>query len=328
MKLSKKKGNLLFSKKRSIRGLWSIRLGVILIIITVGSLAFYFERGLTVADTPLKNIGIRNQKDIQATGGNIQTINSNAQGIDILKGNLDNYIKNLNGKYGIYFYNLTNGDEFGINDEEVFTAASTIKIPLNLYLYTKIKSGSVNPEETLTYLQEDYEEGTGEIQNENFGKTYSVKELSRLSIVSSDNVAANMLFRFLDKSSVKDYMREVGGTVVDNNQNISCPKDMGLYMKLVYEFYMNEGSLGKELMDNFLNTEFNDRIPVMLPQTVKVAHKIGTEIGVVNDVGIVFADTPYIISVMSKDVDENESQGVIANISKKVYDFVSGKPGM
>ena len=40
-----------------------------------------------------------------------------------------------------------------------------------------------------------------------------------------------------------------------------------------------------------------------------------------HDVGIVFSDRPYIISIMSKNIDVSEVYKVIANISKKVYDF-------
>ncbi|MCX7920873.1 MAG: class A beta-lactamase-related serine hydrolase [Clostridia bacterium] len=243
--------------------------------------------------------------------------------ITLLKTELEKYIKNFEGRYGVYYYNIETNDELGINHEEEYVAASTVKVPLNLYLYNKIKAGAVNPKGTLTYLSKDYEGGTGIILNEYPGKKYTVQELSRLSIVYSDNIASNMLFRLLGKYNVKKYMRQVGGTVVDDTKNISTPKDMGLYMTLVYEFYKNNGQLGSELMNSFLNTEFNDRIPAMLPKTVKVAHKIGTHVGVINDVGIVFTDSPYVICVMSQGVAEKEASKVIAYISKKVYDFVS-----
>ncbi len=245
--------------------------------------------------------------------------------LETLKKDLQNYLKNFTGKYGVYYYNLVNGEEFGINQEEEYTAASTIKVPLNLYLYQKIKSASVNPENKLTYMKVDYEDGTGNIQYEDLGNKYSIRELSKFSIVSSDNVAANMLFRFLGMANIKKYMRSVGGVVVDDNENISSPEDMGLYMKLVYKFYKDGGALGNELMNNLLNTEFNDRLPALLPKYVKVAHKIGTQVNVINDVGIVFSDEPYILSVMSDNVDEDEAPGIIANISKKVYDFVNRK---
>jgi beta-lactamase class A len=240
-----------------------------------------------------------------------------------LKDWLENYIKGFEGKYGIYYYNLIDNEEFGINDEDEFTAASTIKIPLNLYLYEKIKSGNVNPDGILSYQKQDYETGTGIIQSQSFGKKYTVRELSKLSIEISDNVAANMLFRFLGAYNVKEYMRQKGAKVVYDEKNISSPRDMGLYMKLVYEFYKENSTIGDELMSFFLNTKFNDRLPALLPETVKVAHKIGTQVKVFNDVGIVFAQKPYIVSVMTDNINEAEAANVIANISKKIFDYVN-----
>jgi beta-lactamase class A len=241
------------------------------------------------------------------------------QEIPLLKEQLAEYIKKFKGIYGIYYYNLSTHEEFGINEEEEYVAASTIKIPLNLYLYTKITSGEVNPKGILPYLKEDYETGTGKLQYRKFGETYTVEELSRLSIVNSDNVAANIIFRFLGKWNVKEYMSQVGGKIINDFKNLSSPKDMALYMKLVYEFYLNDKVYGKDLMESFLNTEFNDRLPKYLPKTVQIAHKIGTQRKVINDVGIVFLEKPYIISVMSKDINENEASEVIANLSKKIY---------
>ncbi|MCR4434933.1 MAG: class A beta-lactamase-related serine hydrolase [Clostridiales bacterium] len=284
-----------------------------------------------VADSLNKDLLLRmgvdgNKESFEASPPDEDTVaRINPQDMEFLKKDLEEYIKKYNGKYGIYYYNLADGSEFGINHEEEYSAASTIKIPLNIYLYEKIKSGEVDPQETLTYLQEDYEEGTGTIRYEKVGKKYTLKELSRLSIVCSDNVAANMLFRYLGAYNIKQYMREMGGTVVKDDENVSCPKDMGLYMKKVYEFYQKEGALGEELMNYFLNTEYNDRIPALLPSDIKVAHKIGTQVRVFNDVGIIYADRPYILSIMTKEIDEDVAADAIANISKKVYDYVAVK---
>ncbi|NPV91300.1 MAG: serine hydrolase [Firmicutes bacterium] len=267
-------------------------------------------------------LNIQNTDPVQSLLVNTGT-QGDSRAVDALKIELENYIKNYKGQYGIYYYNIVTGEEFGINEADEYTAASTIKVPLNLYLYNNIKSGAVDPQGTIKYLKDDYEGGTGKIQYEKVGNTYTIDELSKFSIVLSDNVAANMLIRFLGIDNIKQYMRQVGGVVVQDGQNVSCPKDMGLYMRLVYEFSSREGVLGQQLMDCFLNTQFNDMIPALLPTNIKVAHKIGNQVGVVNDVGIVFSDRPYILAVMSKDVDEKEAATVLPIVSKKVFDYAT-----
>lgn len=266
------------------------------------------------------------EKTIQDDQQNeINVVEKKIQEMEILKNELQEYIKGFNGQYGIYYINLVDGCEFGINDTDEYIAASTVKIPINLYLYKKIENGSIKPEDTMTYLQKDYEGGTGIIQGKKVGTKFTVRELSALSIKYSDNIATNMLIRLLGRMNYKNFMRELGGTVVSDNKNISCPKDMAVYMKKVYDFYKADEKLGGQLIDDLENTVFKDRIPKLLPEDIKVAHKIGNQIGALHDVGIVFSEKPYIISVMSKNVTEAEAYDVIANISKKIYDFETKK---
>lgn len=255
---------------------------------------------------------------------NRNTVNS-SMGIEKLKSELEQYISGFKGTYGVHYLNLYDGGQFGINDKEEYIAASTVKLPLNLYLYTRIADGSVKRDGFLTYRKEDYEEGTGEIRYAEFGKKYNIYELSRLSIVKSDNVATNMLFRFLEKQKVKNFMVASGGEVVNKEENLSCPRDMALYMKLAYDFYIKEKVWGGELMKYLENTEFNDRLPALLPPNIRVAHKTGNQVDAVHDIGIIYSQRPYVLSVMSKDINEDEANAVIANISKKVYDYIEGK---
>lgn len=245
---------------------------------------------------------------------------------NILKSELEAYISKFNGRYGIYYFDLVHNDDFGINEKEEYTAASTYKVPLNLYVYKGIKESKINAEGTLKYIEADYEGGAGIIQNANYGTKYTVRKLCWYSLVYSDNVASRMLMRFVGRTNVKKFMREMGGTVVSDTKNISCPKDMGLYLKKVYEFCNSNGELGEELMDNMIKTDFHDRLPLLLPENIKIAHKTGNLIGIVHDVGIVFEDKPYILAVMSKDViSDGEANTVISNVSKKVYDFVKDR---
>lgn len=238
-----------------------------------------------------------------------------------LKNEIRTYISEQEGFYGIYFISLTTGQTFGINENKVFDAASTVKVPVNLYLYNRIVQNKVNPSKTLIYTEGDYEEGTGSIQNEDFGKKFSIRELSRLSIVESDNVAVNMLMRYLGRNNILKYMETIVHHSIDKKRNAATAKDMALYLKALLEFKENNPEEGAELLDYLKNTEFNDRIPLYLPEDIPVAHKIGTQVQAVHDVGIIFAEKPYILSVMSGQVDEEMAPEVIARISRMVYDY-------
>jgi len=242
--------------------------------------------------------------------------------MEALKKELEDYISQQQGKYGLYFINLVNGDEFGINDKDEYIAASTTKLPMNLLLYKKIASGEVDPESILTYLEEDFEPGSGIIYESEYGTEYTVRETARLSIIYSDNCAINMIIRLLGIDNIRSYMQELGGTVYYGRRHRSCPYDLALYARELYLFYIESPEIAGILIEDLQNTMWNDRINKFLPEDVKVSHKIGTFEGVYNDVGIIFAEEPYVLAVMSDGVEHAAASDVIGEISKKIYYYL------
>lgn len=242
--------------------------------------------------------------------------------IEALKTALEQYISKQEGRYGLYFKNLVTGQSFGICDRDEYIAASTAKLPMNLLLYRKVAAGEIDLQQKLTYLQEDFEEGTGVIQSSSFGTEYTVREAARLSIVCSDNCGINMIIRLLGIENIRKYMQELGGTVYYGQGHRSCPYDLALYAEELYRFYHKTPDSAVLLMEDLQNTEWNDRINKLLPKDVKVPHKIGNYPGVYNDVGIVFASQPYVLAVMSDSVAQDAASEVIAQLSRMIYDEV------
>ena len=107
------------------------------------------------------------------------------------------------GTYGVYVMDLKTGQICGVNEDTVFHAASTFKVPVNLYLFQQITEGKINPQKKLIYKAKHYEGGTGILQYKKYGSSYTIQELAKYSIVYSDNVATNMLLELLGRKNVK-----------------------------------------------------------------------------------------------------------------------------
>ncbi|HEY8742135.1 MAG TPA: serine hydrolase, partial [Chloroflexota bacterium] len=77
-----------------------------------------------------------------------------------------------------------------------------------------------------------------------------------------------------------------------------------------------------QMLQYLTHTAFHDRIPAGVPADVVVAHKIGTQINVENDVALVaLPGRPYILSIFAKDVTEEDAVPVEQAISRAVYQF-------
>lgn len=251
----------------------------------------------------------------------------NAQGPDYrrLKAQLQQYVAGKEATYGIYFKDLTSGQTFGINERDQFEAASTIKVPIVLYLNQLAAEGKVDWQDKIAYNSAiDYADGAGFLQfTAKDGDKYSLRVLSNLLITVSDNVAWNMLERYLGLENIAAYMRSIGGeTVYPQGQNVTTPRDMAIYMQAVLNFASQHKELGQRLLDDMANSVYHVGLPGRLPEHLVVPHKEGDVWGVADDFGVVFSRRPYILVVLSRDIpDVDQGFAAIADISKIAYDY-------
>ncbi|NPV70150.1 MAG: serine hydrolase [Firmicutes bacterium] len=241
-----------------------------------------------------------------------------------LKSEILDAIGSAKGTYGVYFKLLGTSQVVDIRSSEAFFAASCYKMPLVLMLYEMAASGEIDLEEKVEYTREDRELGTGIIVGYRYGSQFSLRKLAELAVVKSDNVAGNMLVRRLGKDRFLEYQTRSGAAVLPVESNVSSPADLGLFAERLWRFSQDGGELGDELLGYFIETEHKDRIAAGLPPQVKVANKIGTWPGSVNDVGIVWdGEINYVLAVMSKDVPSVDAAcDVISALSRRVHEYL------
>lgn len=79
-----------------------------------------------------------------------------------MHGQVANYLRELPGTYTLYFKDLDSGQKFGIREDEPIPPASSIKLPVVLYLYREVAAGRRNWKEKVRYeAAADYQEGAG-----------------------------------------------------------------------------------------------------------------------------------------------------------------------
>jgi beta-lactamase class A len=232
----------------------------------------------------------------------------------------------VSGAYSVYVYDLNTNQSFGYNETTIHTAASVIKVPILATLYTEAKNGHIDLDERITVQQSDIQDyGTGVIRYQGAGTVYSVKTLAQLMMEKSDNTAAFILTNLLTTQTVQDAINGWGLTQTDVTNDKTSNKDMAILITKMFRGEITNTANTAEMMGFMTNSDFENRLPKLLPKDVKVYHKIGNEIGNLHDIGIVEAPKhPYYIGVMTNDVtDEPTTEDTIANISKLVYDYMT-----
>lgn len=240
---------------------------------------------------------------------------------DVLRTQLEDYIGTRPGKVSVYVKDFATGETLNLNSDQVYVAASTIKLPLVLYIYELAAQGKINLDAKLTYTPEYYAQGTGILQGEPFGGQYTIRELSRLSMEYSDNVAWKMLLDFMGQDKLTAYEKSLGAKATggDNGLYITTPEDMGIYLERLLNFSEEKPEYGNEVLHYMANSIFSEGIPQDLPDDIVVAHKMGALNDKFHDVGIVFGNRPYIIAIFTDEAWEEVSLQTLADVSRIVY---------
>ena len=160
-------------------------------------------------------------------------------------------------------------------------------------------------------------------------------------IIKSSNLATNILIERVGAENVTQTMRELGAADIQvlrgvedlkafdaGLSNTTTALDMMLIMKAIATGEAVGQEESRQMMDILYDQYYKDLIPKLLPETVKIAHKTGAITGVQHDTAILTLPDgrSYVLVILTKNLtDLAAGKQAIAEISKLIYDFVSGE---
>ena len=189
--------------------------------------------------------------------------------------------------YSVSYCNTVTGETYAFNDAAFMTAASTYKLPLNMYYYEMEREGLIAPDAYISRA------GT------------TLDQAHYQSLVHSDNdISIGMLYNLGEFRDYKNLMRKYF-TMEDDEidyiyyvDNYYCTRMMMDALTYLYEYradfeemigYMKQAQPGEYFKAGVTDYE--------------VAHKYGFFEGAANDVGIIYAPQPFLLAVYTQDVE-------------------------
>ena len=274
--------------------------------------------------------------------------------IDDLKVNIDQQIETIEGDIAVAFLDLSNeNNSILINADENFHAASTIKIPVMIELYKQQNEGLINLKDSILLVNEfksivdgslysmDIGDDSDDLIYNKIGTKQMLYDLMVPMITVSSNLATNVLIEIVDAKKVTQTMHDLGAEKIEvlrgvedqkaydlGLSNSATAKDLMIIMKAIADGSAGTKEDCEAMLSVLKNQEWNDMIPLYLPENIKVAHKTGSITGVHHDAAIVYLPdgTTYILVLMSKNLtDFDTGTDKLAKISKTIYDFMSSK---
>lgn len=229
-------------------------------------------------------------------------------------------VQSLSGIYALVVVDLTKGDSFGVNENEVMQAASLIKLPVMVSAYIEYEAGRFALDTKYTLKDSDKIGGSGSIQYKPAGTVYTYRQLLSYMGQQSDNTAFNIVRRKLTDTVIDKHMNDFGLRNTSLDENMTTPSEVALLFKKLYDGSLITSKNRDELLGFMTKTIYEEHLAKGIPDGIQVAHKYGREVHVVNDGGVVFADTPYVVVIMTDGVIEAEADKIFPDLSRLVYE--------
>jgi len=105
-------------------------------------------------------------------------------------------------------------------------------------------------------------------------------------------------------------------------KNETTPYDIGIFFEELWRGNLLSEESKKELLESLTDTIYEDWLSAGVPESIRVAHKFGRELHVVNDAGIVYSQKPFIVVLLSKGIVEAEADAIFPELAKMVYEAV------
>ena len=206
--------------------------------------------------------------------------------------------------FAVSYYDTVTGESYDWNETNMMVAASTFKLPLNLYYYTLQNEGTITGSTVLT-------EGGATLDRCHY-----------LSLVESNNeLSIAMLYRIGNFRTYKEAMRRFF-TMTDDEidpkyyqDNYYCTRMMMDALKYLYA----HAEEYPEMLDYLTQSYPRDSyfLHYLSPDEVVIAHKYGDFEGANNDTGIFYTEQPFLLAVYTQGVGEE----VVAQAALLAYRY-------
>jgi beta-lactamase class A len=252
------------------------------------------------------------------------------------------------------FHDYGSGEEWDHRGDEWFHAASTIKVPVLVGVFAAVEDHDLSIESRVhvrnqfhsvvdgaPYRIDSGRDANSEVHS-TIGKTMKLSRLAHHMIVTSSNLATNLLIDAVGLDRVQRTLEELGVGGVELRRGVEDERayEEGIINRVtanglveVLKLIEEKQAISSEACDRMLeilhDQEFRSGIPAGLPDDARVANKTGEISTVAHDTGLVYLKDrePYALAILTE-WDAGKTGGrrdTLAKISRAVYEHLLGK---
>jgi beta-lactamase class A len=229
--------------------------------------------------------------------------------------------------------------------DDVFHAASTMKIPVMIELFHQVREGKVKFTDSLPIKNEFHSLVDGSVfalkpsddsetdLYKSVGQTRTLDQLCDLMVTVSSNFATNLLIQKLGTENIRATVMALDADGMDIKRGVEDQKafDKGLnntttarglatLLVAIANGKAVDADSSAKMVEILERQKFNEGIPAGVPANIRVAHKTGEITKIHHDAGIVYAERPFVIVVLVRGIEDfKQSSALIADVTRDLY---------
>jgi beta-lactamase class A len=251
----------------------------------------------------------------------------------------------------VAFHDLATDEEMLIHPDVSWHAASTIKVPIMMEVFRQAEEKALSLDDRIAVkndfvsivdgshfslrVEDDSELGL----YRRLGERLTIRELARLMITDSSNVATNILVERVTAARASELMGRLGAKdvhvvrgVEDDKaykrglNNTTTARGMMRILVRLAERAVVSPKACEDMLSILRGQKFNEGIPAGLPARTPVAHKTGSFAKVYHDAAIVEprGRKPFVLVVLTRGIErEARAHKLVAEISRTVYEHAT-----
>jgi len=196
---------------------------------------------------------------------------------------LDALLRRHGNNISVYFKNLETGFVYRYNADRVYHGASVPKATFSMYIYQKADRGETNLDSRHRFPR---------------GGTLTQREMLRRNLMYSCNDSTFGLRDVHGTAGYRQWVAELGGNPDWVRHGVMgsllSANEAGMFAMAIYNYIESDAPHSDEFKRHLLNNRFP-----FIVSDYPVASKTGWTSTVFHDMAIVYADSPYILVILS-----------------------------
>jgi len=239
-----------------------------------------------------------------------------------------------------------------IDENDVFESASVIKIWIMAAAFDLMDKGRLKADDKVVLKSSDKvpsdglpdyaaEKSKGILSDDMFpesgvlncmhtGIELEIMDVLKLMILISDNTATNIMIDTVGLDTVNEFIAKCGMKKTKLNrklfdstgdmQNVISLEETAWFFEKLYRNELVSPEASRTMAAILQNQQITYKLPFFI-RDIPIAHKTGEDTGIANDVGLIYAENPFILCFAANGADEPQADRLCQEVAQRAYNY-------